>query len=123
MESGRAECLFRMLERAAANDEPCPTNPQIAAELQKHGYRVRPGSISSPLQDLVRQGRIVIRLYGGNFRQIVICTGETAGKSTKGPSRRQNPYAIIDAAERARRDSFLKERRSSPAHAHQRPPE
>ena len=117
MESGRAECVFRMLERAAANDERCPTNLQIAAELQKHGYRASLGGISSPLQDLVRQGRIIIRLYGGNFRQIGICAGENTGKTTKGHAQRQNP---IDAAERARRDSFLRERRSSPAHARRR---
>jgi hypothetical protein len=54
---------------------------------------------------LVRQGRIVIRVYGGNWRDVLICAGRQAGKSTAPAPHGGRPHIVIDATERARRDS------------------
>lgn len=105
MDDARTDWVFGVLERAAVEGQRCPTNPEIAACLQKNGVRAAAGSIPGVLRALVREGRIVVRVYGGNWRDVVIVTGPHAGKSTKGPPHGGKPYSVIDAAERTKRDS------------------
>ncbi len=85
MENERAEYVFGLLERAVVNEQRCPTNPEFAALLQKRGYRAAAGTIPGLMRILVRQGRIVIRIYAHNWRQITISAGIHEGKSTSRP--------------------------------------
>jgi|SRR5579885_2618950 len=105
MQDARADHVFSLLERAVEEHQRCPTNPEIAADLERHGYRAAAGTIPGLMRNLVRQGRIIIRVYGGNWRDIVICTGPHRGKSTAAAPHGGKPHTVIDATERARRDS------------------
>jgi hypothetical protein len=104
MEHPIDEHIFSILEEAAASGMRCPTNPTIADHLAKKGFPVAATTIPSILRRLIRDGRIIIRVYGGNWRDVTLCTGAEAGKSTLPPPHGGNPYTILDAAERARRD-------------------
>lgn len=105
MGDARTDWVFGVLERAAVEGRRCPTNPEIAECLQKSGLRAAAGSIPGVLRTLVREGRIIVRVYGGNWRDVVIAAGPHAGKSTKGPPHGGKPYSVIDAVERTKRDS------------------
>lgn len=111
MDDGRVDYVFGLLEQAALKEQRCPTNPEIAALLQKRGYRAAAGSIPGLLRALVRQGRIVIRVYGNNWRQVSLTAGTHDGKSTQVPPHGGKPHTVIDIAERARRDSQPKWKR------------
>jgi hypothetical protein len=51
---------------------------------------------------LTRQGRIVVRIYGKNWRDVTICTGPNAEKTTMPPPHGGEPYMVINATGRAR---------------------
>jgi hypothetical protein len=97
--------VLAIVEKAAANGERCPTNPEIATRLQDQGIALRPSSIPNVLRELTRAGQIVTYVYGKNYRAIKICIGPQAGKSTAPPAHDSPPYIIIDANERNKRDS------------------
>lgn len=55
---------------------------------------------------LTRDGRIIIRVYGGNWRDIVIRKGPHAGKATQPPPHGGEPHIMIDQIARAKRDAL-----------------
>jgi hypothetical protein len=102
--AGSMAHVFTLVERAAIEGRRCPTNPEIAAYLRQQGVKAAAGSIPGLLRILVRENRIVVRVYASNWRDITICEGPHKGKATLPPSHGNDPYIVIDAAERARRD-------------------
>ena len=111
-DKGHDERVFSLLEKAAAAGERCPTNAAIAVQIRDCGFRIAAGSIPTIMRRLTRQGRIIVRVYGNNWRGITICTGPHANKSTLEPPHGGKPHLIIDLAERAERDERAK--RSAP---------
>lgn len=104
------DLVFGILERAAGEGRRCPTNFEVAAELNAMLTNTRRAGTSIPaiMQVLVRRGLLTVRLYGGNYRDVVILKGPHAGKATLGPRHGGPPYEIIDKAERDRRDKSPK---------------
>lgn len=106
-EKGALEArVYALVERAARNGRRCPTNAEIAAELNKAGLTkaVSPGSIPGVFRQLIRRGQITVRIYGNNWRDVVILEGPHAGKVTLPPPHGGKPHIVIDQAERERRD-------------------
>lgn len=97
-----AEHVFAFLENAAANGERCLTNPGFATELNKHGLDLAPQSIPAVFRRLIRAGRITVRIYGGNWREVIIESGPQAGKSTKLPPHGGKPHTIVDSSGRTK---------------------
>ena len=96
--------IFALLEEAASEGLRCPTNLQISSYLIASGYRIAPGSVPGILGVLVREKRIVVRIYPRNWRDIIICNGPNTGKMTLAPPNGNSPIIIIDESERASRD-------------------
>ncbi len=100
------DCVYSLIERAAIEGRRCATNSEIAAHLRKHGFRANSASsIPNIMRRLTRHGRIIVRIYGHNWRDVVICEGPHADKSTMPPKHGGRPHTIIDLAERAKRDA------------------
>jgi hypothetical protein len=49
---------------------------------------------------LTRKGEIVVRVYGTNWRDVTICTGLHADKTTEPPPHGGKPHTILSAAGR-----------------------
>jgi hypothetical protein len=103
------EIVFGILERAASKGIRCPTNSEAVAELNALSHRPRSAtSMPKIIQSLVRSGMITVRVYGCNFRQVIILEGPCAGRATLRPSHDGQPYIILDKVERLRRDDAPK---------------
>jgi hypothetical protein len=90
--------VFSALEEAAAAGERCPTNIQLATFLNQRGFeRAAGSSIPQIVGRLAKQGRVVVRIYGKNYRDVLICTGEHAGRITQPPPHGGAPYLMLDA--------------------------
>jgi hypothetical protein len=113
MDDTREERVFALLEAAARAGHRCPTNPELAADLSSHGVPIASSSVPKIFGRLVREGRIVVRVYGHNWRDIVIQSGRYAGKATMAPPLGGEPYIVIDAAERTKRDATSQRKRRS----------
>jgi len=102
--------VLSIIESAAKNGEPCPNNWIIANLLNEAmGQRVRSaGGVPAIVQNLVRQGRITVHLYGQNQRQVEILDGDCTGLKTKAPTHGKPPYVTIDQKERIKRDNSPK---------------
>jgi hypothetical protein len=98
------DCLFALLQQVAAEGRRCPTNADLAAYLRKGGFRTAPVDI---LKNLTREGRVIVRVYANNWRDVVISAGPHAGKATMPPPHHGKPHIVIDAIERAKRDAKL----------------
>ena len=98
--------VYAIVEQAAVEGRRCPTNAEIAADLNALGLWKPVGTTSIPgiLQQLVRQGFMTIRIYGLNWRDIIILQGPHTGKATLPPPYGGKPHIVIDQAERERRD-------------------
>jgi hypothetical protein len=96
------DLVFAMLQKAAASGCRCPTNPEIAAYLSEHGCQIAATTIPSVMKNLTRQGRVVVRLYGKNWRAVTICTGTNTDKTTMTPPHGGEPYLVITATGRTR---------------------
>jgi len=106
-EKGAQEArVYALVERAAAEGRRCPTNAKIAADLNKSGLTkpVAASSIPGVFRQLIRRGLVTVRIYGNNWRDVVILQGPHAGKATLPPSHGGKPHIVIDQAERERRD-------------------
>jgi hypothetical protein len=101
----RDDRVFALLEAAARAGHRCPTNPELAAFLSSHGDPIAPSSVPKIIGRLVKGGRIIVRIYGHNWRDVVIQTGRHASKTTMAPPSGGQPYIVIDAAERTKRDA------------------
>jgi hypothetical protein len=97
--------LFAILEGAAASGQRCPTNPQIADSLSKGGYQIGYTSVPAFMKKLTNQGRIEVRVYGNNWREVRICIGPNSGKATMPPPHGGQPHLILTAAGRIPRRS------------------
>jgi hypothetical protein len=106
MPENRDQLIFTVLERAAAQGRRCPTNAEIAAQLSEHGPRIAGPTVPAAMQRLAREGAIVVRLYGSNYRDVCICKGPHKGKATLPPAHGKLPHIVIDQEERARRDKL-----------------
>lgn len=106
--------VFTLIEQAAMGGCRCPTNAEIADHLNALGIwrPVGVSGIPKILQQLVRQGFVTIRIYGLNWRDVVILQGQHAGKMTLPPPHGGKPYIVIDQAERERRDKEMIKQRS-----------
>lgn len=104
------DVVFGILERAASEGRRCPTNIEVANEINFLLKNTRRAATSIPaiIQALVRRGLITVRIYGHNFREVVILEGPLAGKTTQRSPDGWEPYIIIDKAERDRRDKSRK---------------
>jgi hypothetical protein len=102
--------VFDTLVKAAREGRRCPTNFEIAeAVTSLSGGRPRAASgMPAVIQQLVRDGYVTVRVYGANFREVLIHQGPEAGKSTLPPSHGKQPYRVIDKMERERRDKAPK---------------
>lgn len=98
--------VLAVLEHAASEGRRCPTNSEIAAQLSEHGIRthIAASSIPGVLQRLIRQGFLTVRIYGNNWRDVVLHYGNHSGKATCPPPHGGQPHVILDKAERERRD-------------------
>lgn len=105
MSGTREDKVFALLEAAARTGRRCPTNPELAAALSSQGDPIAPSSVPKIIGRLVRGGRIIVRVYGHNWRDVVIQTGRHASKTTMAPPSGGQPYIVIDAAERMKRDA------------------
>lgn len=99
----RAELIFGVLVRVATQGRRCPTNAEIANELQELGLKAATGGISALMGQLALAGRIVVRVYAKNWRMVEITSGACLGMKTLPPPRGGEPYTVIDATERAER--------------------
>jgi len=99
-----------MIELAANEGRRCPTNADIANDLNASGITksVAASSIPSIIQRLIRRGLVTVRIYGHNWRDVMILEGTHAAKATLPPPHGGKPYIIIDQAERERRDKAAK---------------
>jgi hypothetical protein len=98
MAKTKDDYVLAALEAAAAAGERCPTNIQLATYLNKRGFeRAAGSSIPGIVGRLVKQGRIVVRIYGNNYRDVTICVGEHAGRTTQPPAHGGPPYLMLDA--------------------------
>jgi hypothetical protein len=70
-----AEHVFAFLENAAAHEDWCPTNPGFALELSKRGINLALQSIPGVFRKPIRAGLITVRLYGHNWREVIIQRG------------------------------------------------
>jgi hypothetical protein len=96
MKRAAAELIYAALEKAAAEGERCPTNAEFAAELSKRGMKIAPQTIPSIVKRLTIEGRIIVQIYGGNWRQVTICAGAHTGEKTLPPAHGGEPYIVID---------------------------
>ena len=98
--------VYSLVERAAIEGRRCPTNAEIAAYLSKSGLTTPLAGSSIPeyFRRLILQGLITVRIYAKNWRDVIILQGPHAGKTTLPPPHGGKPYAVIDQAERERRD-------------------
>src|SRR5689334_9469403 len=103
----RQRLLLEAVEHAAAEGKRCPTNPELAAVLRSHGIKAAAGAIPTALNQLIRDGRIVVSLYPRYWRVVTICAGPHAGISTAPPPVPAQPHIVLDKAERKRRDAEL----------------
>jgi len=98
--------VFGIVERAASKGHRCPTNPEIAAKLNESGLTkaIAASSIPGVFRQLIRKGLVTVRVYGHNWRDVLILQGPHAGKATLPPPHGGKPHTVIDKAERERRD-------------------
>jgi hypothetical protein len=96
-DGGLADWIFVIVEQAASEGRRCPTNPSLAKELGKRGFRLSGPTIPRFMKQLAREGRIIVRVYGNNWRDVVICGGPHAGKATMPPPHGGKPHTLIDA--------------------------
>jgi hypothetical protein len=94
----RANEIFRFLEAAAMEGRRCPTNPEIAAHLETLGLSASAGGVPAVLGRLAREGKIIVRIYARNWRQVLIVSGPLQGAQTSPPSRGGEPHFVIAAS-------------------------
>src|SRR5260370_13330253 len=97
MTESRQTRVFDLLEEAASKGLRCPTNPDIAAYLSERGFRTAASAVPAIVRLLTREGRLTVRVYGNNWRDVTICSGPHAGKTSIPPPHRANPYLVIDS--------------------------
>lgn len=102
MESG----VLAMVERTASEGRRCPTNPEISDDFNELGITesVAASSIPGIFRQLIRRGLITVRVYGNNWRDVVILQGPRAGKVTLPPPHGGKPHIVIDKVGGERRD-------------------
>jgi hypothetical protein len=105
--------VYAVVEGAAMEGRRCPTNAEIAANLNASGLRksVAASSIPGVFRELIRRGLVTVRIYGNNWRDVMILQGPHAGKVTQPPPHGGKPHIVIDKAERERRDKGVTKRR------------
>ena len=98
--------VYALIERAAAEGRRCPTNSDIAANLNNSRLTKAVAASSMPgvFQQLIRRGLVTVRIYGNNWRDAVILNGPHARKATLPPPHGGKPYTVLDQPERERRD-------------------
>src|SRR5690349_9266932 len=112
----RQSLIFEAVEHAAAEGKRCPTNPELAALLRSHGIKAAAGGIPTALNQLIRDGWIVVSLYPRYWRVVTICAGPLVDMRTAPPPSPAKPHIVLDKAERKRRDAeFPSYRRSQKA--------
>lgn len=106
MKATKEECVYGLIERAAIEGRRCPKNSEIAEYLRWHIFpECSASSIPGYMRRLIREGRIIVRVYGHNWRDVIIVKGPHSGKRTLPPPHGGKPYIVIDASERAKRDA------------------
>ncbi len=101
----RHDRLFSLLEAAAAEGRRCPTNSDLAAALSSFGLPTAPSSVPKIMARLIRDGCIIVRIYGHNWRDVIVQSGQYVNRATMAPPSGWQPYIVIDAAERTKRDA------------------
>jgi hypothetical protein len=96
------DLVFALLQRAAEAGHRCPTNPQIAAHLSQGEFQISATSVPKIMGKLARQGQIVVRVYGKNWRDVTICTGPHSEKTTMAPPHGGKPHTVITATGRTK---------------------
>jgi hypothetical protein len=98
--------VYALVERAVVEGKRCPTNAEIAADLNKSGLTkpIAATSVPGVFRQLIRRGMVTVRVYGNNWRDVVILQGTNAGKATLPPPHGGKPHIVLDPDERARRD-------------------
>jgi hypothetical protein len=84
------EACFDALCDLAIADERCPGNQELADQLRRRGFTKTDRAVS----ELVRQGRVRIKVGAPNYRVVEILTGPHAGKHTLRP-RIFRPHTVI----------------------------
>ncbi len=77
-EKGALEArVFALVKRAASEGRRCPTNAEIATDLNESGITksVAASSIPGVFRQLIRRGLVTVRVYGNNWRDVVILQG------------------------------------------------
>jgi hypothetical protein len=95
MTDTKAERVYAVLQTAATRGARCPTNEAIAQHLCSESIAVSAGSVPGLVSQLARDGRIVVRLYGHNWREVMICEGRHKGKQTLPPLIAGKPWRVI----------------------------
>jgi hypothetical protein len=98
--------LYALIEKAASEGRRCPTNAEIATHFRQTGVakHATPSGIPRLINQLIRRGLITVRIYGNNWRDVIILQGRHAGMTTSPPPHGGKPHLIIDPSERERRD-------------------
>jgi hypothetical protein len=92
--------VFDQLQEAAAEGKRCPTNHQIAERLAWRGLQIAPTSVPSVMKKLTSQGLIIVRIYGANWRDVIICSGPHSEKTTLPPPHGGKPHIVLRATGR-----------------------
>lgn len=84
------EAIFDWIVETARAGGRCPTNPEISDRFPAigDGAGVLPG--------LARDGRLIVRIYGRNWRDVEITTGPAKGLRTAPPPHGGQPYRVIE---------------------------
>ena len=91
--------VYALVERAAIEGRRCPTNAEIADDLNKSGLikPVAAASIPGVFRKLIQRRLVTVRIYGHNWRDVVIIKGPHAGKTTLPPPHGGKPYRILSS--------------------------
>lgn len=89
------DLVFGLLEAAATTGARCPTNAAICDVLQAQGVMIAAGTVPGIISALAKERRIEVRLYGHNWREVVIQSGPRAGQATQGPPGGGCPWRVI----------------------------
>jgi len=95
VKDAKAECIFNILDAAAAQGARCPANEAIAGQLRCEGIEVSVGTISGIVSRLAHDGRIVVRIYSHNYREVVVCDGIHRGRGTLPPPVDGKSYKVV----------------------------
>lgn len=94
--------LLKLIEEAVLHKRRCPKNQELAEQLSRQGISVAGQTIPGLMRKLVQEGRLVVRIYGNNWRDIEICEGPLAGRTTLPPPHGGKPHTVLDRGGRNR---------------------